>query len=193
MSGFGKFKWMGLALAAVLSGCALSPQQLQLAPVVEEHHGGVGSGNTINLQVVDNRSVKEFGTRGGVYEKTSLITAKNDVAEAVGSAMEGALRQMGFNVNRFGGESGPTLTVYVDQILLTSPNQNYASDIQLKAALRGEVKNGMETYTGTYRKSGERRYAAPPDEEENAEQLNQVVGDCIEAMLSDKRLVDYLR
>ncbi len=186
-------KLAGLALAALLTGCALSPQQLQLAPVVEVNRAGVGAGSTINLQVVDNRSTKEFGTRGGVYDKTSLITPKNDVSEAVGTAMETALRQMGFNVNRFGGESGPTLTVYVDQIQLTSPNKNYASDIELRTALRGEVKTGRETYTGSYKKSGERRYAAPPDEEENQDQLNQLVGDCIEAMLRDPRLVDYLR
>ena len=188
-----RIQWAALALSALLAGCAMTPQQLELQPVVEARRAALGGGRSIELQVVDNRPTQEFGTRGGVYDKTSLITPKNDVAEAVAVATEGALRQMGFNVSRGGGSGGPILTVYVDQIMLSSPNKNYANEIQLRASLRGEVKNGMERYEGTYRKSGERTYGAPPDESENAEQLNALVGDCIESMLGDSRLVDYLR
>lgn len=187
------WRTLGLAIVVAVAGCALSPQQITLAPQVKVPSSLTGSGQTIYLQVVDARQNQAFGSRGGVYSQTSLITARNDVIQAVGDAVGNALSQAGYNVDRSGVEGTPTMTVYVDDISYTSPNQNYVSDIRLKSAMRAEIRTQNETYTGTYKTTGEQRVMKAPEEAENARIINELVGRTITRMLEDPRLIDYLR
>ena len=60
-----------------LSGCALSPQQLNPDPVFKGQPVAVGQGQPVVVKVVDGRQSTELGTRGGLYSETSAVTVRS--------------------------------------------------------------------------------------------------------------------
>ena len=64
-------------LAVVLSGCAHSPQQLNVTPSVTIPLSQVARQQPVVLTVQDSRSSPVMGTRGGLYPDSSNLTISN--------------------------------------------------------------------------------------------------------------------
>ena len=72
-----------IVLIAFLAGCAYSPQQITVNPVINTETESYGAGRGLTVSVEDARSNKELGSRGGAYKDTSLITIDNSLEEAI--------------------------------------------------------------------------------------------------------------
>ena len=73
----------GAALALSLTGCALSPQQIEVKPTAEVQPANRGNNQPVQVIAVDSRDSKAFGSRGGVYKDTSLVQPANDLRPAI--------------------------------------------------------------------------------------------------------------
>ena len=84
-----------LATAALLAtGCALSPQQIEVAPKPEVEAANLGHNRSVEVIAVDSRGQKAFGSRGGVYKDTALVQPSNDVRAALADSVRKGLQSL---------------------------------------------------------------------------------------------------
>lgn len=100
----------GAALALSLTGCALSPQQIEVKPTAEVQPANRGNNQPVQVIAVDSRDRKEFGSRGGVYKDTSLVQPANDLRPAIAETVRQGLQTLGYNAFN-PGDDATTLEV----------------------------------------------------------------------------------
>lgn len=180
----------GITLAALmLTGCAMSPQQLEVSPKITIDDAALTTQSAISVTVYDDRPDVRIGSRGGVYSETSTISTDADFALSLRSAVELALRQMGLKVTD--SENTPQFQVYIDQLTYTVP-EGYVSQVDLKAVARVVVMNHGETFTGRYSSDMQKKLITAPSDEKNVEMVNQVLSDVLGRAFRDDRLKAFL-
>src|SRR5690554_1472920 len=98
-------------LAVVLSGCAHSPQQLNVTPSVTIPLSQVARQQPVVLTVQDSRSSPVMGTRGGLYPDSSNLTISNQAVPHLRQQVEQALGKLGFQVVPEGTPNANSLVV----------------------------------------------------------------------------------
>ena len=137
-----------LVLASGLSGCALSPQNIDLDPVVDMASPTVGLDGPVTVTVYDERLTPWLGNRGGIYGSTNRIGIANNLQESVANAVEKALWDQGMVPGN--SSSAPQFQVYIDSLSYKVPEGNYVTQVDLKASLRLTVLAGGNNYQGSY-------------------------------------------
>lgn len=178
-------------LALLLTACALSPQQVTIAPTLEPNKSNIGEGRTLSVEVVDARESDTIGSRGGMYKSTSLITPANDMPAAIREAAVRQFRDMGYVVQAAPGASAD-IRLFVDTLSYSDPETSAVGfDVALESVLRVEAHQNGDTYTGRYQVKTTKTYATVPGRQRNEEMVNEVLSAALQRLFNDPKLLAF--
>lgn len=180
--------WLVLVLAA---GCAYSPQQVRILPVVPDVDATAKArySGSVAVRGADQRSSEVIGTRGGIYEETSVITLASGTADALAQTFVSGLAQLGFAV---GGTAPTEVEVALRKLVLDRSKDGLKYNTAARAELRVRGWRGDETFSGDFH--GEVSYSdvTSPGADDIANYLNEAVNIAIAEALRDRQLAAFI-
>ena len=186
---------LGLFAAAslTLAGCAHSPQQLSLQPMVTAPLAPVGQGQPVVVRVVDARPSPVLGTRGGLYPETSTISvAGQDLLPRLQGQAEAAVRLLGFTPTP-NAYNAPQLTLTLADLKYQSPKEGmYVTEADISATFRADVQNSARRYSGRYGASLNQRFGMAPNQETNTKLISDVLSDALTRTFKDPTIGQML-
>ena len=183
----GRFAWACLALLLGLAGCALSPQVVDINPVVTAADTvPATSGAALALQVVDTRSSSVIGHRGGVYSSTATISTAQDLTGPIRRTLADALTAAGYRV--VGDDSAPALRVEIARLDYTVREEKLTRTITTVAGLNAVYSKGNRTYTNSYTVTRNTEVLTAPGAVKNAELVNATLTAAFQRLLGDRQL-----
>lgn len=186
--------WAFLAatlMALATTACARSPQVVVLSPTLSGPPGKIASPTTVELGVRDDRSSKVIGSRGGLYAETSTITTEDDVAPGLRKLLAEKLEQQGYTVVPPGSGGEVKLDVVL-QKLTYATGGSVLTEIKVSSSIGVVATKGGDTLTSRFETNHREEFAAAPDEKENAELINMVLGRTLDEMLTDTDLKSFM-
>ena len=186
--------WTVLAatlLALATTACARSPQVVVLSPPLSGPPGKIATPTTIELGVRDDRSSKVIGSRGGLYAETSTITTEDDIAPGLRKLLAEKLEQQGYTVVPPGSGGEVNLDVVL-QKLTYETGGSVLTEAKVSSSIGVIATKGAETLTSRFETRHREEFATAPDEGENAELINMVLGRTLDEMLTDTELRDFM-
>lgn len=183
--------FISTVLSVLLSACAYSPQQIIIDPAIDLKSENYGAGRPVNVSVEDVRENKVLGSRGGIYEKTSLITIKNNLTEAIAGAARAKLATQGFNVNS-DDQNAAAVKIKIEKLSYDLPKDSMMKKVSLESILSVEASMGGESYTGRYKTNSERQTVITPTMGRNQEMVNTLLSDTLVRLFSDPKLKAFL-
>lgn len=189
-----KAGWMSVVVLALLAGCALSPQQVELLPQVAPVTAG-NVGNNLPLKVVgnDKRQSDVIGSRGSIYAETSLIRASNPVAEVLATLVRNSLQSRGFNTLNAPADA-PQLAVNLQSLNYTPASGYVVNKVIVDASVEAVLAQGDGgSFTRTYTSSVTFEQPLTPNAERNQAMLDEVLARCINQLLDDPLLLEKLQ
>jgi uncharacterized lipoprotein len=176
-----------LALLLGLAGCALSPQVVELNPVVTAADTvPAASGAALALQVVDTRGSGIIGHRGGVYSSTATISTAEDVTVPIRRTLADALTAAGYRVVE--DDSTPALRVEIARLDYTVREEKLTRTITTVAGLNAVYSKGNRTYTNSYTVTRNTEVLTAPGAAKNAELINATLKAAFQRLLGDSQL-----
>jgi len=180
-----------LALAVLLSaGCALSPQTLVITPAISVSGENIGNGRTVKVTATDARTSEVIGSRGGVYDKTSVVRTGNDIADALRRETLRGLQAQGFVDG--GNEAAIQVRVRLTELAYVVPPGAVATSADLRVVLEVTSERGGARHTATYRSEVNRRFPVAPTATQNEAWLNELVGETLQRFFTDTRMRAFL-
>ncbi|SDK14187.1 YajG family lipoprotein [Billgrantia gudaonensis] len=182
-----------LLATLVLAGCA-SPHYLQLDPKRSAEVPQAGSGQAVTVKAADAREDEVIGTRSGDAMSTSVITVTpRELTPRLQREAERAVRDMGFSPTTEAAPDRPSLTLTLQHLgYARGDGQPLLGEARLEAVLEAKAVNGGTTYTGTYTSRRTQSFALRPNREENAEMLNELIGNALDRAFRDPELGQLL-
>lgn len=178
-------------LSVLLSACAFSPQQITIKPDFDVISESYGAGRPLSISVEDARENKILGSRGGIYEETSLITLKNSLTDAIAGAARAKLATQGFNVNSNDPDAA-AVKIKIEKLSYDLPKDAVGRKVLLESVLSVEASLGGESYTGRYKTNSERHTLVSPTMGRNEEMINTLLSDTLVRLFSDPKLKAFL-
>jgi uncharacterized lipoprotein len=183
-----------LAIASLLlTGCALSPQQLSPQPKLKTELVAVGQGQPVVVRVVDQRPSPDLGTRGGLYAETSAVSVPSaNILPQLQAQTEAAVRLLGF-VPSPAASNAPQLTVILDSLKYQSPKEGvYVTEANIAATLKAEVQNSSRRYNGRYTATLNQRFGMAPNQATNTKLVSDVLSDALTRLFKDPTIGQLL-
>lgn len=187
-------KLLAIALAPLifLGGCAFTPQQANLAPIVSIASSNEGNNVTVAVRVLDERLSKTLGRRGTAYGAAAEITAAQDVAVVVQKHILAGLREKGFNPVDYAEAKDPSLTVEVRLLEYSTSTGFWTGGVHIKGAVKAIAVRGGANYERMYRTEKEERVVVVPTAEMNEQWLNTALSNVLHEMFEDVGLFRFL-
>lgn len=179
------------AILVTLQACALSPQMVELKPVVDVTARNFGNNKAVILSGTDQRDSEAFGTRGGIYGKTSLIRPANDVTQTIISAAQKGLQSQGFNAYT-PVEGATTIDIRLKELSYVPEKGSVVNSVEVKAIIEAAARNAAgDEYIGTYRAGNVYEQPLTPSAERNEIMINEVLNRALKQMLVDPKLLNF--
>ena len=179
-----------------LEGCALTPQQVQLKPIVASASAPtppVGGKRSIALTTADERLSSAIGSRGLNNGMSAEITTRDDVGSVVRGQLESALLARGFEVTTATDPDIRELRVEVRNLEYNVTPGIVTGHLRAEAALKGICsEQGSRKYENLYRGESTEEVFVVQFAEENEKHLNTALGNVILQLLGDQSLFDCL-
>ena len=179
-----------LLAALALTGCALSPQTVTLAPTLVVAPESIGKGHTVKVLATDTRANAVIGTRSGVYAKTSEIRSDNDVAEAVRKQVIAGLAAQGYT--DAGDASETTIRLRLTELAYRVPEGAIATSADITVAIEATAERAGSKQTGTYRSEVHQRFPVAPSPEQNEAWLNEALNETLQRFFDDAAMRAFL-
>lgn len=188
-------RWLCVAgLAALLVGCAHSPQQLNVQPSVTAPLSQVASRQPVVVTVQDSRSSPVLGTRGGLYPDTSNLTINPQAVGHTRQQVEQALGKLGFQVVPQGTPNANSLVVSLAELSYVSPKEGvYVTQADISAAFSAEVRSMNQRYNGRYSASAQHRFGYAPNQATNTRLVTEVMSDALSRIFKDPEIIRVLQ
>ncbi len=181
---------LGLSLSLIMGGCAVSPQSVVLYPQATLTGPLYGQGRTMTIQVEDRRSSSVLGSRGGIYETSSVISISNDISAALLAAAQKATSQLGFNGS---SSSAPAhLTLILEGLSYDTQTVNLINTINIEANITLTTTVGGSSHTGHYRTQRSHKFPRLPNAQKNQEIISEALSTSLERGFSDISLANFL-
>lgn len=186
-----------LAVVTVLlfTACAYSPQQIVIAPTIDAPAVNYGAGRTIAVTAKNDKAGQVLGSRGGIYEETSVVTVANDLAEMLAEITKEQLSNDGFNATdlpTLGVEKVPFIELTIEDIKYELTQVISPKKLTLSVVIAAEVYNGRETYTRRYATTQNYTLIVAPTMNKNTELLNKAFSETLTRMFNDPQLKTFL-
>lgn len=187
-------KQLGTVLLAIalIPACALSPQEIDVLPVIDVSEKRIARGQRVFLQVADSRKEASFGARGGVYADTSFIKPRGDLALAVRNAVAGVLRRYGFALAPQDEGAPVKFMVDIEGIRYRPSGDPVVRHVDTESSLKALCSNGTKRFESRYEARIVKDVLTPPSAKENERLINTVLSKGLRAMMSDQGLLDCL-
>lgn len=180
-----------ITLAALLAGCALSPQKITIEPAAEIEDANIGANTPVQVSASDLRDSEAFGSRGGVYPETSLIRPENNLVESLRAEVARGLQSQGFNAYN-PGEDATRLEVQIEEFSYIPEEGSVVKKVEVTAVLKAVAERGNTTHTGRYQSKVTHQQPITPSASRNAEILNDVLNRSLNRLLADEELLAFL-
>lgn len=179
----------------LLSGCAVSPQTIVLNPSVTVDQKNIGQGRSINLKVIDERSSKVLGSRGGIYSDTALLTIEGGPEEPIRQEVVGALSGYGFNVisSRNKDNADIDMTVVIETLGYEMIGDKFPKVIKNNILLKAVCNKESEEFTSRYAANIEEEVLMTPLAAKNEKMINNLVSKALSALVKDQKLLGFLK
>ena len=188
-------RWLWVAgLAVVLSGCAHSPQQLNVIPSVTTPLSRVAQQQPVVVTVQDSRSSPVLGTRGGLYPDSSNLTINPQAVSHLREQVEQAMAKLGFQVVAEGTPNANSLVVSLAELTYISPKEGvYVTQADLGAAFTAEARSANQRYNGRYSASAQHRFGYAPNQATNTRLVTEVMSDALSRIFKDPEIIRILQ
>lgn len=180
------------ALVCLTSGCAFTPQDVDIAPTLDLVESNVGNGVTVYVVVADERADSLIGHRGSAYGKAAKISNEQDISKIFCDAIVDGLKKYSFNPTVDDSEQTRGLNVQVRLIKYETSIGFWTGGIHTKAAVKVVASNNGEKYEKMYRVEDEKRILFVPGAKENTALINEIVSDVIVDIFVDEKLIAFL-
>lgn len=180
-----------VAVAALLTACAQSPQRINVAPTLTMTGEMTGNGSAILVSGADQRASKVLGSLGGAYGNSTTLTIANNLELALTQAANGLLAAQGYVVNS-PDPSAVHLTIVAEKITYEKLEIPVGNAAKLVATLRADITKGGETFSGRYTSESERRSVTRPDAKDNERYVNELLSETLKRMFADNRLREFV-
>ena len=179
-----------LSLSVLVAGCAVSPQTITIVPQTNLSGPFYGQGRTLTIEVDDRRASSVLGSRGGVYESSSVITIANDINAALRLAAQSSATQLGFDGS---SSSAPAqLTLVLEELNYETVTKSLIHTISLNAKITLITTVGGSSHTGHYQTENSHQFSQLPDAQKNQQIINEVLSTTLERGFSDISLANFL-
>lgn len=181
-----------VAAAAFIAGCAVSPQSIDIAPLVKTPPPSLGGGRTLALEVIDERPQPHFGTLGGVYAGTAHIRPTGDIAPPIREALASALGAAGFQVQPRGAPGEISMVVAVEEVSYHGSGSPRINKIETLAAISLDARGPKGEYNGRSKVKQTKDVILTPTQADNQQLVNDAISNALERLLARQELIDYL-
>lgn len=175
----------------LLTGCALSPQMIEVRPQPEVPSANVGNNAPVAVTVVDARQEEAFGTRGGVYKDTALIRPSNDLPGTVAEIVKSSLQKQGFNAYNPPADA-TNLEVRLETVEYVPESGTVVNRVVTRAVIEAVASREDVTHKGVFKSKVEHELPLTPTARQNREMVTGVLTRSLERMLSDPKLLAFL-
>lgn len=182
----------GLALFAMVQGCALQTQSLRLDPEIKVKSSQIGEDKIIGLGVSDVRPVKKLGEIGDPDREMVDVLVEEDPAPAVYDRVKGGLEQLGFRVVPYSEAMTRTLQIEIRTLELQSVKTPFTFETELQAVVGSRADNGNAYHERQFNVRTRKEGAAPPFKKDSTILVNTAVSQALEDMFADAELMTLL-
>lgn len=187
-------KYIFLVLLLVSSGCALSPQVIEINPDIQlSDKPAVKKPVKLGLNVVDSRSSQVIGQRGGVYKDTSDISTSENMTGNLQRQISAALKRLGYEVTGKGETPDAVLTVKINNMEYTASSEKLLNKIEIKVAVHALITRNGKEFNGDYSATRKKDYVKVPSIDENEKIVNETLAVVLQSMLQDRDLVSFIQ
>ena len=180
--------WLSLSL--IIGGCAVSPQTIVLRPQATLTGPFYGQGRVLTIEVEDHRTSSVLGSRGGVYQNSSLITIGNDINAALLLTAQESAAQLGFNGS---SSAAPAhLRLILEELSYDTRTKGIINTVSLDAKITLITSVGGSSHTGHYRTQRSHQFTQLPDAQKNQNIISEVLSTSLERGFSDISLANFL-
>ncbi len=176
---------------ALLAGCALSPQEVEVRPDPSVPAANVGHNAPVLVEVVDERTDEALGTRGGVYADTALIHPANDVNAEIRDIVRNGLQKQGFNAYNPGNQA-TRLRIRIKTLSYVPESGAVVNQVTTRAVLQAVAERPEATQDATFRSKVTHDMPFTPDARRNTAMMNDVLTRSLKRLLSDPQLLAFL-
>lgn len=179
-----------MTVLLVLSGCASSPQKIDVAPVLalDELKGVVVP---IELVISDKRENKNIlGYRNAKKEGT--LEFNDSLAKSLGETIKSALIYQGIDMSK-GPQPYTRLEIQVDDLTYSSPDETWVSNIELSAEILLVVARSGASIKKRFKANRTQEVVTAPNKEFNEKFLNSLLSELLNKALNDKEIVNFLK
>lgn len=170
-------------------GCAKSPQQVPFQAQVST--GGIqGGGAAIALVLEDARVNNILGSRGGVYEDTSLISLKGSAIKDIELYLRDRLQKAGFE---FGADVVANWSVRLDVLSYEIEKLNTVKEeITVQSRMSIVIEKASSTYENSYSATTSEEVVGLASEAKNVDIINRAINATLRALLNDEGISEFM-
>lgn len=177
--------------AALVCGCAWTPQTAALKPAPNITPSTIGNGVTIAVRVIDKRQSDTIGHRGVDSQNAAIKTTQNVAALFQEKIVEGLVRK-GFSASPFEGQPGRLLIVEIRQIDYTTDMEFWKGIVKTEAVLGASmIKDGVK-FEQFYSGKRTENTVEAPGAKTNERLINGAISDAMQRLFEDEHLIRYL-
>jgi uncharacterized lipoprotein YajG len=182
-----------IALAVVLQGCALAPQNIRIDPNFDLPPSMVGSPKPIVVAVADTREAKKLGEVGDPNREMYDVSVNEDPSPAIYRSVSSALSKLGYEVVAYSpGGKDADLTIELQTLKLDSDKRAFDFLTTLNAEVVAHARSANEFFDRKYLVRQQMNTAGPAYARDSSRLVNTAISAALQDMLSDQQLLDVL-
>lgn len=190
---------MKVSLVAVLmstiffSGCAFTPQSVNILPKIDTPASQIGSGHEVTLNVVDERPRQTLGTRG-VKGVGAELTIQGDLSETIKKAISEGLENQSFKPLSGENPENRELRVEIRNLDYNVTQGFWAGTLRVDTSLKAICLQGEQRpYEQLHRGELVESVQVVQSDEANNSYISQAVSAAVNSLLKDEQLLSCLR
>jgi uncharacterized lipoprotein len=179
-----------LALLTVLiQACAFTPQAVSLKPEIEPPLGSTVQGQSVYLNVVDERPRQTLGTRS-VKGLGAEITVAGDLANTVRTAIADGLQRQGFKITPNKPTDGRELRVEIRNLEYGVTQGFWAGTLRAECGLKAIcIIGSSRPYEKIFRGEHIEKIQVVQGGQANERYINSAISKAINLLLQDSQLI----
>jgi len=178
------------ASSLVLTGCALSPQIIEIDTQAGGGFQPVVAERSALVRVRDERGSEYLGHRGGSTPDQSLLVAEPDLSTALTQKVQATLETLGFGGNN---QNQPIkLEVVINEFDFHCNEGIVVNSCGLDIEFQMNIHNGAVQFSKPYALSEERSVVVSPQVKYNQKWINEGIDKLWDKMFTDMQVLDAL-
>ncbi len=181
-----------LAVAALSSGCAYTPQAVVISPKLEVPASPIGTNHALNLNVVDERPRQTLGTRA-VRGIGADLTIEGDLSAIVRKSLSEGLANLNFRPVVDSNPESRELRVEIRNLDYTVTQGFWSGTLRVDTSLKAIcVRGAQRPYEQLHRGEAVESIQVVQSAEANNSYISRAVSAAVNSLLKDQKLLSCL-